>query len=154
MSATLPGIDLLNVGAGTDVFIERKPDTIGDERRDAARFRLALALTLVGDHNFYLGVSENVSEGGLFVATHNALAIGEIIELEFTLPNRRNACRVTGEVRWCRSPDSNRADHNNYGSADKHARPGYGIQFKAVSPDVEQAIREFITARAPEFYES
>src|SRR4051794_6755547 len=46
-----------------------------DRRRDP-RLDLNVAMTMRGPHNFYQGLSENVSEGGVFVATQEEVAIG------------------------------------------------------------------------------
>ena len=139
-----------------EVIIERRnsmPAPTAD-RRTQPRCKLALALTLHGGHNFYLGVSENISEGGIFIFTFMKLEIGEHVEVEFTLPTLDRPCRVTGEVRWFRSPDSNRAEHNNYGSVEDEAHSaGYGIQFHGLRPEDREAIQEFLRTRQPDFYE-
>jgi uncharacterized protein (TIGR02266 family) len=139
-----------------EVVIERDATpSVAPERRVKPRCKLALALTLHGGHNFYLGVSENLSEGGLFVVTYMKLEIGEIVEVEFTLPTLDRPCRVVGEVRWARTADCNRAEHNNYGTVDdEHHRPGYGIQFKAVRNEDQNAIEQFLATRQPDFYEA
>jgi len=133
-----------------EVVIDRNKD----ERRANERSKLALSLTLHGGHNFYVGVSENISEGGLFVVTFMKLEIGEQVELEFTLPTLDRSIRVVGEVRWCRTPDANHAEHNNYGDMqDEYHRVGYGVQFKGVHPADQEAINDFLKTREPDFYE-
>ena len=133
-----------------EVIIDRKKD----ERRANGRSKLALALTLHGGHNFYLGVSENISEGGLFVVTYMKLEIGEQVELEFTLPTLDRPIRVVGEVRWFRTPDCNHAEHNNYGDVnDENHHAGYGIQFRAVHHEDQEAINAFLQTRQPDFFE-
>jgi uncharacterized protein (TIGR02266 family) len=125
----------------------------GPERRVKPRYAIALQVTLVGGHNFYLGLSENLSEGGLFVQTQNPLAIGTTIRVEFTLPTSGDTFTVVGEVRWVRLPDAVREDHNNYGAADAEAgTPGIGIRFTEMTPETSAAITKFISIRNPEFY--
>lgn len=43
------------------------------DRRAKPRYGVSLSVTLFGDHNFYIGLSENLSEGGLFVQTQPTL---------------------------------------------------------------------------------
>jgi uncharacterized protein (TIGR02266 family) len=123
------------------------------ERRLRPRYAVGLRITLVGDHNFYLGLSENLSEGGLFVHTQNALPIGTTIRLEFTLPMADDVHTVVGEVRWVRLANAVREDHNNYGAGATAApQPGMGVQFRELSDATAAAIKKFITIRDPEFY--
>ncbi len=127
----------------------------GAERRVKTRFAASLKVTLVGEHNFYVGLSENLSEGGIFVQTQNALPIGTTIRVDFTLPTSGDAFSIVGQVRWVRLPDAVREEHNNYGggAASGDARKaGMGIQFLAMTPETSSAITKFITIRNPEFY--
>lgn len=138
-----------------EVIIERPQSALAvHEKRQKPRAKLALAITLHGGHNFYLGVSENLSEGGIFIFTFMKLEIGELVEVEFTLPTLDRPCRMIGEVRWFRSPDANHAEHNNYGTVeDETHSAGYGIQFKAIQPEDRAAIQDFLATRQPEFFE-
>lgn len=111
-------------------------------RRVHDRASLAVEVTLAGDHNFFVGFSENVSEGGLFVATHSVREAGSRIALEFTLPGRDEPLHVFGVVRWVRvyNPDSD-------------TPPGLGIQFVDLDDVVAAEIRAFVTQRAPIFFD-
>ena len=110
-------------------------------------------VTLLGDHNFYTGLTENLSEGGLFVHTQSTLPIGTVLRVEFTLPTSSEKLSMVGEVRWIRSPDAVREAHNNYGSAGAGGlKPGMGIQFKELAPESVKAITKFISIRNPDFY--
>ena len=39
--------------------------------RAAERFDLEVKVDLESDHNFYTGLTQNISAGGLFIATHH-----------------------------------------------------------------------------------
>jgi uncharacterized protein (TIGR02266 family) len=109
---------------------------------------------MVGEHNFYLGLSENLSEGGLFVATHDILPIGTPIRVDLRLPTSRDLLSVDGEVRWVRSPDAVGDTGSNFGSgSDASVKPGMGIQFRDTSPEVTRAIEKFMKHRKPEFFD-
>lgn len=123
------------------------------DRRAKPRYGVSLSVTLFGDHNFYIGLSENLSEGGLFVQTQTTLPIGTTIQIEFTLPGSSAAFSVVGEVRWIRSANAVREDYNNFGSGgDEASKPGLGIQFKELTPETAAAITKFIRLRDPDFY--
>ena len=38
------------------------------------------------EHNFFTGFMENISSGGLFVATYGLMEIGQRLEVSFTVP--------------------------------------------------------------------
>ncbi len=54
--------------------------------RAAERFDLEVTVDLESDHNFYTGLTQNISSGGVFIATHHLRRIGDRITLKFTLP--------------------------------------------------------------------
>ena len=74
----------------------------GQERREHARARYQVDVTLESESNFYNGFTEDISAGGLFVATYDTKEIGTRLTLEFTLPGRTTPISVHGEVRWLR----------------------------------------------------
>ena len=39
--------------------------------RAAERFDLEVKVDLESDHNFYTGLTQNISSGGVFIATHH-----------------------------------------------------------------------------------
>ena len=51
------------------------PGTSPDDRRQARR-RYQVEVGVASDHNVYTGFTEDISSGGLFVATHDILPIG------------------------------------------------------------------------------
>jgi uncharacterized protein (TIGR02266 family) len=143
--------------AAAQVLVEESADAAAnaDDRRARPRYAVTMSVTLVGDHNFYMGLTENLSEGGLFVQTQRTLPIGTILRVEFTLPTSSTPVSVVGEVRWVRSANAVRKDHDNFGSGgggDLPFKPGMGIQFSDLSAETERAIAKFITIRNPDFY--
>jgi len=134
------------------VVLREAPKADGD-RRAKPRYAVSLSVTLVGDHNFYVGLTENISEGGIFVRTHRQIPIGTVLKLEFSLPTSETKLSVVGMVRWVRSANALREEHNNFGSVDDDAfKPGLGIQFVAMDADALRAIQKFVRVRRPDFY--
>jgi uncharacterized protein (TIGR02266 family) len=123
------------------------------ERRIKPRYDVKLSVTLVGDHNFYMGLTENISEGGLFVQTQRTLPIGAILHVEFSLPTSGGTIAAVGVVRWVRSANAVAKEHDNFAFGDDDAcKPGMGIQFVSLSEAALRAITKFIGIRSPDFY--
>lgn len=117
---------------------------LGIERRKYPRKPLQVEVGVYTESNFYQGFSENISEGGIFVATYDIRSKGEIIELEFKLPGEEEPIRVKGEVRWIRE----------YNPTNPEMSPGMGIQFIGLSEEAKKKIERFIKEkREPYFYE-
>jgi len=99
---------------------------------------------LESDHNFYTGLAQDISGGGLFVATHHLRRIGERVSLEFRIPDEAIPIAVDAEVRWVREITSlQRFD----GPA------GMGLKFTNLSANASAAIERFLTLRDPLFYD-
>ena len=111
-------------------------------RRSSARRDIALEVTLESESNFYMGLTENLSEGGLFIATHALQPLGSPIEVSFKLPQSGEAIKVVGTVRWVREY-----------SETSDAGPGMGVRFDDISTESADMIRDFLAARAPLFYD-
>ena len=137
---------------------ERRAGSIpvpAQDRRRAPRYALSLAITMQGDNNFYAGLSEDMSEGGVFIATHHALPIGTPVNLSFTLPDADEPIFVYGTVQWLRGPDATARWDSNFGAgAETGVMPGIGIRFHDMEPASLKAIRTFVRQRSPVFFDA
>jgi uncharacterized protein (TIGR02266 family) len=122
-------------------FREREPSADGN-RRQHLRYAVELDVTLSSEHNFFQGFSENISAGGVFIATHHVKPIGERMEIVLNLPDGAEPVRVIGEVRWVR----------HYAEA-SNTPPGIGLRFVDLAPGDEARIAEFLKDREPLFYD-
>ena len=113
-----------------------------ENERQKHRYRVELEVTLEGSHNFYMGFTENVSEGGLFVATHRYKPIGSIVRLSLRLPAVEEPVEVLGEVRWVREAN----ESNN-------VPPGMGISFQEISETGLHAISAYVKTTEPLFFD-
>lgn len=111
------------------------------ERRATPRKRLARKLGVFTDDNFYAGFTEDISEGGLFVSTHELLPVGTAVLVSLELPGGHHL-EVTGHVRWLRDPHDPMA-----------VTSGMGVQFDDLSAADRTAIREFMQNREPMFHQ-
>jgi uncharacterized protein (TIGR02266 family) len=73
------------------------------ERRGRLERRpLRIPVQVDSSEGSYEAVSENISVGGLFLATNREHAVGDKIRLSFQLPRRQERLSVEAEVRWVR----------------------------------------------------
>ena len=112
--------------------------------RASERFDLEVKVDLESDHNFYTGLTQNISAGGLFIATHHLRRIGDRISLKFTLPGSDMTVTVETEVRWIRE---NSALQRAEGGT------GMGVRFISLSPEASAAITSFLESRESLFYD-
>ena len=112
--------------------------------RAAERFDLEVKVDLESDHNFYTGLTQNISSGGLFIATHHLRKIGDRITLKFTLPGSEKVLAVETEVRWIRENSALLRAENG---------TGMGVRFINLSPEASAAISSFLESRESLFYD-
>jgi len=113
------------------------------DRRLEPRFAVAVAVTFESDHNFYTGLTSDLSGGGLFVATLQIRPIGERIHLRLTLPNSKEPIEAITEVRWVRQT----------ALACGGGEAGMGLQFLQLAPQAKEAIKNFIKQRETLFFD-
>jgi uncharacterized protein (TIGR02266 family) len=114
----------------------------GIERRLAPRVALCVEVGFLGHSNFYAGFTEDISEGGLFVATHLLKEVGTELTLTFTLP-KKHVVTVVGIVRWLRDPHD----------LSSEPAPGMGIQVLKISGVDLAMIQDLIALRYPPFHD-
>ena len=113
--------------------------------RAAERFDLEVKVDLESDHNFYTGLTQNISSGGLFIATHHLRKIGDRITLKFTLPGFGQDAR--GRDRGPLDPREQRAHERGDGAT------GMGVRFINLSPEASAAIQKFVQSRDSLYYD-
>lgn len=116
------------------------PSLVHDPRRKNPRVEAQLAIDMVSDHNFYLGLTENVSEGGVFVVTFRPFAVGDRVTVRVELPGSTDPMEVVTEVRWVRA-------------ASGDVPPGVGLAFVDLDDRGRRQVESFVRFRAPLFYE-
>ncbi|HEX3851590.1 MAG TPA: TIGR02266 family protein [Polyangiaceae bacterium] len=111
-------------------------------RREHERFSVDLEVNVQSEHNFYAGLAENLSAGGLFIATHKLQKVGSKIALSLRMPDSEEVYQITGEVRWVRVFNEQ-----------SDTSPGLGIRFEDLPPGAEAAINRFLGQREPLFFD-
>lgn len=115
-----------------------RPSSI--ERRRRARLGCEFEVEFLGDTHLIAGLSQDISEGGVFVATYQRLIIGSTITLGLELPSGR--VEVRGQVRWERGE-----------LEDSEQRPGFGVAFTELPPEALAALTEFCRQHPAHYYE-
>ena len=115
-------------------------------RRQYPRIDASFDMSLESEHNFYMGFTENLSEGGVFVAawafsTGCPPDVGDRVHLSFTLPDSPDPIKVSAEVRWVR-------DYNLLSDTP----PGLGLRFVDLPDELRRRIYSFVTRRDPLFH--
>jgi uncharacterized protein (TIGR02266 family) len=123
----------MDTGTGAKVAHNQQQHVRASERFD-----------LESDHNFYTGLTQNISAGGLFIATNAIRRIGDRITLKFFLPGSTEPLAVETEVRWIRENSAlNRID----------GATGMGVRFVDLAPEAAHAIQQFIESRDSLYYD-
>lgn len=118
------------------------PEASDDSRRrEYLRYKVDLDVSLGSDHNFYSGFAENLSAGGVFIATHLLRPVGEVVEICIHLPDGAEI-RGHGEVRWVR-----------IFNAESDTPPGIGVRFTELGAGCEESIERFLREREPIFFD-
>jgi type IV pilus assembly protein PilZ len=94
------------------------------------------------DHNFYTGLTRDISSGGIFVATGVTYDVGTSVHIKFTLPGGAELS-VEAQVRWVRDPRTVKTD----------GPEGMGLKFINLTPEARGAIAEFLDQRDSIFYD-
>jgi uncharacterized protein (TIGR02266 family) len=119
------------------------PKLLPHERRTSPRAEVDVEISMESDHNFYTGLTQDISTGGLFVATHRLRSVGDRVSVTFTLPAGTERIAVETEVRWIRSLPNPTAD----------APIGMGLKFLKLTSQARKAIGSFLRERDSLFYD-
>ncbi len=117
------------------------PRSWNAEHRRDTRFSAQVEVDIQSDSHFYTGLSENLSEGGLFVATYVPRPVGTEVDLSLKLPGLAAPVRTKGIVRWIREY-SDLSD----------SIPGMGLRLYLDDADLPH-VRRFLDSRPPLFFD-
>jgi len=114
----------------------------GKAAAEAVAINVNTVLSMNTDHQFYTGFSENIEEGGIFVATFEPKPVDAQVIVNFKLPGG-HPVTARGVVQWVRE----------YNPTTPEVAPGMGVKFTDLLPGDRRAIEEFAKTRAPLFYD-
>src|SRR5579864_7014891 len=94
-----------------------------DDKRKSDREPVTLYVEYEGADDLVGDFTENLSDGGTFVATNRQLPLGTEVHLVLSFPGLLEPIAIAGTVRWHRGAFATEA------SGDIVAEPGAGIEF-------------------------
>lgn len=124
---------------------ERNADEVvfsSRNQRTAQRIDVEIEVTLTGPHTFFSGLTMDISEGGVFVATHQIFPIGT--EFRMILFLGKEKLEIDSLVVWVRGEDS---------AMISGEEPGMGLKFIKLDSRSLAVISEFIKKREPILYD-
>ena len=111
--------------------------------RTNIRINVEFEVTLTGPHIFFTGFTMDISEGGVFVATHQIFPIGTEFKLHMIIGE--DTLEIDSKVIWVRGEDgANISGHE----------PGMGLKFMVLDERALAIVSAFIKKREPLFYDS
>ena len=113
-------------------------DEAGDASRRTPLTRIEVNVSLVSEHNFFVGATRRIDSGGVFVSTMLPPAVGTAVEIRLGLPDARKV-DVQGTVAFVRDRDA---------TGGRQA-PGCGVRLTGLPIWVAEAIDRFLAARPP-----
>ena len=112
------------------------------EKRKNPRIELELSVSFAlsngSANDFFPGIMQDISTGGVFIATKEMLPIGTRIRLSFLMERRQISGHA--EVRWLRKPSS---------ALPAGVDPGMGLLFVDLSPEDRETIEFYIRQNHP-----
>ena len=136
--ATYPVLQRLAVGYATANSLSppSSSDSTPPSQRRSLRRSFEAELEFTEDSQFYAGLTQDISQGGVFIATYRLFPVGSCLDLAFELPDGTHV-KTRRQVRWLRE------------TASQGARPGMGVAFSELPPEALTAITEFCRERPP-----
>ena len=101
-------------------------ERLAAEKRTAMRMVLHAQVNVKSESNFFMGFTENISEGGIFVSTLSPPDMGEKVELAVAVEGG-DPIPLVGTVRWHRTGEDGNPT-------------GCGVQFDAMDDDQRRTI--------------
>jgi uncharacterized protein (TIGR02266 family) len=113
-------------------------------RRWGPRAQFDIKVGVESAHRMFVGLVDNISTGGLFIATEQELKVGDKIEVKFTIPGSEHNFDKKAEVMWVRPY----ADVDT----DRNAAVGAGVRLLELTDDEKLLLNGFIDQRDPMFF--
>ncbi len=117
-------------------------DPTSRTKDSAVQVNVNTMLNLSTDHQFYNGFSENIEEGGIFVATFDPKPVNAKVVVNFKLPGNIPVT-AQGVVQFVRE----------YNPLNPETAPGMGVKFTGLLKEDKRAIEDYLEKRAPMFYD-
>ncbi|HAN32070.1 MAG TPA: hypothetical protein DCQ06_10775 [Myxococcales bacterium] len=118
----------------------------GMKRRADKRRSYDLQVGIATKHRLFVGLTANISTGGLFISTDEELSRGDRVEVKFQIPGSDHVFVKSGEVVWTRPFDQNQTD--------RQAQAGAGLKLIDLSDEELAILNAFIDAHDPMYFDT
>ncbi len=117
---------------------------MGEHRRTSKRTKFDIEVGIATRHRLFVGLTDNISTGGLFIATDEELKRGDRIEVRFNIPGNEHTFHKQAEVAWTRPYDELGNDRNS--------QAGAGLKLLDLSDTEKRLLNGFIAEHEPLFF--
>ncbi len=121
------------------------------ELRSTSRADVHVEIDVVSEHNFWSGITSNISEGGVFIATHHVVPIGSRLYVQFSIDDGGPPIVALTEVRWVRDFRADSLIPGRFSAL--RSPPGLGVQFVDLPDDALRRIKAFVKRRPSLLFE-
>ncbi|MFH1018281.1 MAG: TIGR02266 family protein [Pseudomonadota bacterium] len=111
----------------------------GSERRQHPRIMVRVLVDFESSDAYFYDYSNNLSEGGIFIATDRILPMDTPVTLRFTLPNIDRVFQANGKVAWVFEPSA-----GDEGPPTDVLGKGMGVQFHDMDEKDRKLVRDYI----------
>lgn len=109
-------------------------DELPYDRRTNLRGTILVTQVKMGDERrYFFGYAKNVSRSGIYIQTVSPKNIGDMFDIEFTIPKTDIFVKCTCEVIWSRPY-----------SKSSNGEPGMGLNFVDLDPTVANKIEGWV----------
>lgn len=130
-------------GGGFDLEKRERDDVLFKDKRSSPRLNHEISVdfevSVEGPHTFFNGFTEDISRGGIFLATTQLFPIGMKMKLSFEIEGEH--VEIDAVVRWSRS------------SSNSDLATGMGLQFVDLPDNVVIVFEKFLKKKEALFFD-
>ena len=116
-------------------------ELVEEHRRPPMNARVDVSVSLVSEHNFFVGITRRIDSGGVFIATSMPPAVGTRVQVRLGLADGRKL-ELEGEVAFLRGKSATTGRQPAGCGVRLHGLPGWAVD----------AVERFFQARQPIVY--
>lgn len=120
------------------------PAASNSDRRDYGRCGFDIRVGVASDHRLFVGLTQNISAGGLFIATEEPLKRGDKVDVRFSVPGSPYIFEKKATVCWTRPVDGDGGDHRTHAGA--------GVSFDHLTDEEQKILNAFLQVHDAIFF--
>lgn len=121
------------------------PSAAGANLRASERPAFDIRVGVATDHKLFVGLTQNISAGGLFIATEAPLKRGDKVQVRFSVPGSNYVFDKQATVCWTRPVDAD--------GGDSRTHAGAGVKFENLSDEEQKILNAFLQVHDAIFFE-